>query len=171
MFCSHDVCVAWAYLRLANLELNFVVHVAYTSIVISPRYYNPTISNIQVTPSLKYFWLQLFQTKSYKSRSAGQTQPIACMGFHSTGTLVPTTGSTPTLATSPTALQQSLPPARQTSPPLSTPVCPGKCFLSSGKVTIEHSLDCAWKSVRSWIVPPLGVWATLGCSLRGRLYS
>ena len=33
MFCSHDICVAWAHLRLANLEL--VVHVGFKSVVSS----------------------------------------------------------------------------------------------------------------------------------------
>ena len=35
MFCSHDVCVAWAHLRLANLEL--VVHVGVKSVVSSSQ--------------------------------------------------------------------------------------------------------------------------------------
>ena len=35
MFCSHDVCIAWAHLRLANLEL--VVHVGIKSVVSSSQ--------------------------------------------------------------------------------------------------------------------------------------
>ena len=35
MFCSHNVCVAWAHLRLANLEL--VVHVGVKSVVSSSQ--------------------------------------------------------------------------------------------------------------------------------------
>ena len=35
MFCSHDVCVAWAHLRLSNLEL--VVHVGIKSVVPSSQ--------------------------------------------------------------------------------------------------------------------------------------
>ena len=35
MFCSHDVCVAWAHLRLTNLKL--AVHVGIKSAVPSPQ--------------------------------------------------------------------------------------------------------------------------------------
>ena len=35
MFCSHDVCVAWAHLRLANLEL--AVHVGIKCVVSSSQ--------------------------------------------------------------------------------------------------------------------------------------
>ena len=34
MLCSHDVCVAWAHLRLTNLELD--VYVEYTSEMFMP---------------------------------------------------------------------------------------------------------------------------------------